>query len=64
MANVFYIFRHVFVASVSINLTVKGCSALHVWTDEEQKRMKKKKHEGSEIVFKPSTVQVNINCAG
>ena len=66
MANVFYIFHHVFVASILITLTVKGCSDLHECTDEEKKRTKKKKHEkkGTEIVFKPSTVQVNISCAG
>ena len=55
-------------ASILITLTVKGCSALHVCKDEEKKRTKKKKHKnkGTEIVlvFKPSTVQVNINCAG
>ena len=68
MAHFLYISHHVFVANILITVTVKGCSSLHVWTDEEKKRTKKKKHgeKGREIVFvfKPSTVQVNVNCAG
>lgn len=51
MAHFLYISHHVFVANILITVTVKGCSSLHVWTDEEKKRTKKKKHRERLFLF-------------